>query len=94
MQLFVLFHSRLKAPRALIALALSLLLTSCASKSEPCVCTTLPASLIAPMERTQYQGDGTYGDVTQYAVILKRERDICLNRVDKLRQWWVEYAQH
>nr|DAE03340.1 MAG TPA: hypothetical protein [Podoviridae sp. ct9R41] len=25
--------------------------------------------------------------MAQYAVILKRERDVCLNRVDKIREW-------
>ncbi|HII3692592.1 TPA: Rz1-like lysis system protein LysC, partial [Pasteurella multocida] len=28
------------------------------------------------------------------AVILKRERDVCLNRVDKIREWQTENAQN
>nr|WP_242505024.1 lytic protein Rz1 [Avibacterium paragallinarum] len=41
------------------------------------------------MNKTAFSGR-TYGDVTQYAVILKRERDMCLNRIDKIREWQTE----
>ncbi len=27
-------------------------------------------------------------------VILKRERDVCLNRIDRIREWQTEHAQH
>ncbi|PNL88274.1 lytic protein Rz1 [Aggregatibacter aphrophilus] len=43
--------------------------------------------------QTGFDGN-TYGDITQYSVILKRERDMCLNRVDKIREWQVGHAQH
>lgn len=52
----------------------------------------LPAAYMAHLDKTQFNG-ATYGDVTQYAVILKRERDMCLNRVDKIREWQVENTQ-
>lgn len=73
---------------------LAVLLSSCA-KNEPitAACPTLPAAFIAHLDKTPFSGS-TYGDVTQYAVILKRERDMCLNRVDKIREWRVEHAQH
>ncbi|WP_256856082.1 Rz1-like lysis system protein LysC [Rodentibacter ratti] len=72
---------------------LAVLLSSCA-KNEPITtaCPTLPAAFIAHLDKTPFSGS-TYGDVTQYAVILKRERDMCLNRVDKIREWRVEQAQ-
>ncbi|WP_256891916.1 Rz1-like lysis system protein LysC [Rodentibacter pneumotropicus] len=74
------------------AMLLALLSTSCA-KNEPIVaCPILPAAFISHLDKTPFNGH-TYGDVTQYAVILKRERDICLNRVDKIRKWRVEQAQ-
>ncbi|WP_255204592.1 lytic protein Rz1 [Rodentibacter caecimuris] len=75
------------------AMLLALLSTSCA-KNEPVItaCPTLPAAFISHLDKTPFSGS-TYGDVTQYAVILKRERDMCLNRVDKIREWRVEQAQ-
>ncbi|WP_244149496.1 lytic protein Rz1 [Rodentibacter genomosp. 2] len=76
------------------AMLLALLSTSCA-KNEPVTtaCPILPAAFISHLDKTQFNGR-TYGDVTQYAVILKRERDICLNRIDKIREWQVEQAQN
>ncbi|OBW93009.1 lytic protein Rz1 [Gallibacterium salpingitidis] len=53
----------------------------------------MPAVLISYLDRTNFNGR-TYGDVAQYAVILKRERDICLNRIDRIREWQTEQAQH
>ncbi|THA04377.1 lytic protein Rz1 [Rodentibacter pneumotropicus] len=53
----------------------------------------MPSAFIAHLDKTPFNGR-TYGDVTQYSVILKRERDICLNRIDKIREWQVEQAQH
>ncbi|OBX02231.1 lytic protein Rz1 [Gallibacterium genomosp. 1] len=52
----------------------------------------MPAVLISYLDRTEFNGR-TYGDVAQYAVILKRERDICLNRIDRIREWQVEKMQ-
>ncbi|MDA3979845.1 lytic protein Rz1 [Gallibacterium sp. AGMB14963] len=49
--------------------------------------------LIGYLDKTSFNGR-TYGDVAQYAVILKRERDICLNRIDRIREWQVQHAQH
>lgn len=72
---------------------LVLLLTSCASKPVAQVCPAIPAALLAHLDKTGFTGQ-TYGDVSKYAVILKRERDVCLNRVDKIREWQVENAQN
>jgi hypothetical protein len=44
---------------------------------------------MAHLDKTPFNG-GSYGDVAQYAVILKRERDVCLERVDKIREWQTE----
>lgn len=41
---------------------------------------------MAHLDKTSFSG-ATYGEVAQYAVILKRERDVCLNRIDKIREW-------
>jgi len=49
----------------------------------------LPAAYLSHLDKTAFNG-ATYGDVAQYAVILKRERDMCLNRIDKIREWQVE----
>ncbi len=72
---------------------LVLLLTSCASKPVAQVCPAIPAALLAHLDKTGFNGN-TYGDVSKYAVILKRERDVCLNRVDKIREWQTENAQN
>lgn len=76
-----------------IATLLALLSTSCAKNDPIVACPILPAAFISHLDKTPFNGS-TYGDVTQYAVILKRERDICLNRVDKIREWRIEHAQH
>lgn len=68
---------------------LVLLLTSCASKPVVQVCPNIPAALLAHLDKTSFTGQ-TYGDVSKYAVILKRERDVCLNRIDKIREWQKE----
>lgn len=74
-------------------LLLVILLSSCASKPVTTVQPQIPAVLISYLDRTNFNGR-TYGDVAQYAVILKRERDICLNRIDRIREWQTEHAQH
>lgn len=76
----------------IIAALPAVLLSSCANEPVITACPTLPAAFISHLDRTPFNGH-TYGDVTQYAVILKRERDMCLNRVDKIREWRVEQAQ-
>ncbi|SUT93681.1 Uncharacterised protein [[Actinobacillus] rossii] len=68
---------------------LAMLLSSCASKPEVAACPQFPAAFTAHLDKTPFSGR-TYGDVTQYAVILKRERDMCLNRIDKIREWQKE----
>lgn len=68
-------------------------LTSCASKPQIITYPTIPAAYLAHLDKTSFSGS-TYGDVAQYAVILKRERDMCLHRVDKIREWQIENAQH
>ncbi|SUC09905.1 Uncharacterised protein [Pasteurella canis] len=72
---------------------LVLLLSSCASKPVAQVCPSIPAALLAHLDRTDFTGQ-TYGEVAKYAVILKRERDVCLTRIDKIREWQVENAQN
>lgn len=73
----------------LILALLVMLLSSCANKPVVKSCSQLPAALTAHLDKTVFAGD-TYGDVTKYAVILKRERDMCLNRIDKIREWQTE----
>lgn len=68
---------------------LAMLLSSCASKPEVTACPQFPVAFTAHLDKTPFNGR-TYGDVTQYAVILKRERDMCLNRIDKIREWQTE----
>ena len=70
-----------------------MLLSSCASKPVTTACPVLPTAYVTHLDKTGFSGS-TYGDITQYSVILKRERDMCLNRVDKIREWQVEHAQH
>ena len=68
-------------------LVLVMLLSSCAGKPQATGCPVLPPAYVAHLDKT-------YGDITQYSVILKRERDMCLNRIDKIREWQVENTQH
>ncbi|HHT7859294.1 TPA: Rz1-like lysis system protein LysC [Pasteurella multocida] len=72
---------------------LAALLSSCASKPVVQVYPQIPAALLAHLDKTGFTGQ-TYGDVSKYAVILKRERDVCLNRIDKIREWQTENAQN
>lgn len=66
-----------------------MLLSSCGSNPQANSCPTMPSAYIAHLDKTGFDGN-TYGDITQYSVILKRERDICLHRVDKIREWQIE----
>jgi len=73
---------------------LIMLLSSCASREpQVCSCPQIPAILTAHLDKSSFKGK-TYGDVTEYAVILKRERDMCLNRVDKIREWQAEQVEN
>ncbi|HHT7889640.1 Rz1-like lysis system protein LysC [Pasteurella multocida] len=72
---------------------LAVLLSSCASKLVAQTCPHIPSALLAHLDKTGFTGQ-TYGDVSKYSVILKRERDVCLNRVDKIREWQTENAQN
>ncbi|TLU75363.1 Rz1-like lysis system protein LysC [Mannheimia varigena] len=85
-----LFQNKSKIVKLLMPMLLAVLLSSCVS-NEPQVkaCPQLPAALTAHLDKTPFSGR-TYGDVIQYAVILKRERDMCLNRIDKIREWQTE----
>ena len=89
MQLSNLYRNKLKLAVLLILVLLAMLLSSCASKPVVVSCSQLLAALTAHLDKTVFAGD-TYGDVTKYAVILKRERDMCLNRIDKIREWQTE----
>lgn len=64
-------------------------LTSCSNKPQIITYPTIPAAYLAHLDKTSFSG-ATYGEVAQYAVILKRERDVCLNRIDKIREWQIE----
>ncbi|HDR1239077.1 TPA: hypothetical protein ACPD3F_000871 [Pasteurella multocida] len=85
----ILFHMMKRVLTLLMLALLVLLLTSCASKPVVQVCQNIPAALLAHLDKTGFNGN-TYGDVSKYAVILKRERDVCLNRIDKIREWQKE----
>jgi len=66
------------------------LLTSCTNKAPQVVsCQRLPVAYLSHLDKTQFAGE-TYGDIAQYSVILKRERDMCLNRIEKIREWQTE----
>lgn len=66
---------------------LVMLLSSCGN--DPEACPSFPSAYVAHLDKTGFNGS-TYGDITQYSVILKRERDMCLNRIDKIREWQIE----
>lgn len=70
-------------------LLLAMLLSSCGNNPRDNSCPTMPSAYIAHLDKTGFDGN-TYGDITQYSVILKRERDMCLNRIDKIREWQIE----
>ena len=86
-------HMKLKAAALTTLLLLVMLLSSCAGKPQATGCPVLPPAYVAHLDKTGFNGN-TYGDITQYSVILKRERDMCLNRIDKIREWQVENTQH
>ncbi|HHT7698594.1 TPA: Rz1-like lysis system protein LysC [Pasteurella multocida] len=89
----ILFHMMKRVLTLTMLTLLVLLLTSCASKPVAQVCPQIPAALLAHLDKTGFTGQ-TYGDVSKYAVILKRERDVCLNRIDKIREWQTENTQN
>ena len=89
MKSLILFRELKSKVVYLIPLLLAVLLTSCASKPQIITYPTIPAAYLAHLDKTSFSGS-TYGDVAQYAVILKRERDVCLNRIDKIREWQTE----
>ncbi|HAS03893.1 MAG TPA: hypothetical protein DCR57_09420 [Pasteurella multocida] len=93
MMQLILYHMMKRVLTLTMLTLLVLLLTSCASKPVAQVCPSIPAALLAHLDKTGFNGN-TYGDVSKYAVILKRERDVCLNRVDKIREWQTENAQN
>lgn len=78
--LFAQFKHKLKMWILIILLLLAMLLSSVAVKLRQRI-----ALLFYLLCYRIFTGH-TYGDVTQYAVILKRERDICINRIDKIRE--------
>lgn len=93
MKQLILFQAAKRLAAVTLLALLVLLLSSCASKPVAQVCPAIPAALLAHLDKTGFTGQ-TYGDVSKYAVILKRERDVCLNRVDKIREWQTENAQN
>ena len=84
-------QSRKMLNRAILTMlpVLVMLLSSCASKPQATGCPVLPPAYMAQLDKTGFS-DSTSGDITQYSVILKRERDMCLNRIDKIREWQIE----
>ncbi|WP_424407423.1 Rz1-like lysis system protein LysC [Pasteurella sp. PK-2025] len=76
-----------------VLLLLVLLLSSCVSKPVVQACPQIPVALLAHLDKTGFTGQ-TYGDVSRYSIVLKRERDVCLNRIDKIREWQTENAQN
>lgn len=93
MKQLILFQTAKRLAAVTLLALLVLLLSSCASKPVAQVCPAIPAALLAHLDKTGFTGQ-TYGDVSKYAVILKRERDVCLNRIDKIREWQTENAQN
>ncbi|WP_458794189.1 Rz1-like lysis system protein LysC [Pasteurella multocida] len=89
MKLSKVFQNKKEVLTLTMLALLVLLLSSCASKPVAQVCPSIPAALLAHLDKTGFNGN-TYGDVSKYAVILKRERDVCLNRIDKIREWQKE----
>lgn len=74
----------------LTPLLLIALLTSCANKPPVATtCSKVPVAYLSHLDKTVFAGE-TYGDIAQYSVILKRERDMCLNRIEKIREWQTE----
>ena len=71
---------------------LVLLLSSCTTNPVQCACSPIPPAYLTYLDKSTFKGQ-TYGDVTKHAVILKRERDICLNRIDRIREWQAEKMQ-
>lgn len=93
MKLSKAYQNKKRLLAVITATLLAVLLSSCASKPVVQVCPHIPSALLAHLDKTGFTGQ-TYGEVAKYAVILKRERDVCLNRVDKIREWQVESAQN
>ncbi|WP_458796430.1 Rz1-like lysis system protein LysC [Pasteurella multocida] len=93
MKLFELSLKKKKVRVLITATLLAALLSSCANKPVIQACPQIPAVLLAHLDKTGFTGQ-TYGDVSKYAVILKRERDVCLNRIDKIREWQTENTQN
>ncbi|MGY4677654.1 Rz1-like lysis system protein LysC [Pasteurella sp. P03HT] len=89
MKLLKVFQNKKEVLKLIMLTLLVALLSSCASKPVAQACPAIPAALLAHLDKTGFNGN-TYGDVSKYAVILKRERDVCLNRIDKIREWQVE----
>ncbi|WP_272465457.1 hypothetical protein [Pasteurella multocida] len=89
MKQLILFQTAKRLAAVTLLALLVLLLSSCASKPVAQVCPSIPVALLAHLDKTGFNGN-TYGDVSKYAVILKRERDVCLNRIDKIREWQKE----
>ncbi|MGY4848512.1 Rz1-like lysis system protein LysC [Pasteurella multocida] len=93
MKLSKAYQNKKRLLAVITATLLAVLLSSCASKPVVQVYPQIPAALLAHLDKTGFTGQ-TYGDVSKYAVILKRERDVCLNRIDKIREWQTENAQN
>ncbi|WP_430299031.1 Rz1-like lysis system protein LysC [Serratia odorifera] len=74
---------------ALIALCLTLLLSSCSRTQNPApyqVVLLPPESVFIPCEKPQLQGT-TWGDALSYALALQTALSICAGQVATLKDW-------
>ena len=73
--------------RVALFCTLLLLIVSCSSPVQvKQVVIRPPAHLLAPCERSAYTGK-TWGDLANYTVKVKKERDICSQRLENIKIW-------
>lgn len=69
-----------------------MLLSGCSTTRTNTLYLTPPAIYTLPCERSSFTGQ-TYGDVVVFLRMVMKERDMCANRIDKVREWIIENAQ-
>ncbi|MFV8799163.1 hypothetical protein ACNSO8_11085 [Yersinia sp. LJYL362] len=81
---------RQQVTTALLAVCLSLALTSCGNKPPPSLIKPLlllpPESAMAQCEIPEFTG-ATWSDSALYALTLKQELRLCKGRLDEVIQW-------
>ncbi|WP_424580057.1 Rz1-like lysis system protein LysC [Volucribacter psittacicida] len=70
---------------------LLMLLNGCSNQTKITYLTP-PTIYTLPCQRTPFTAQ-TYGEAITYLRMVMKERDMCANRVDKIREWIVEQAQ-